>query len=201
MTFHEMVDLLRWDWRVNPGFSWDRQRARLFVTELRLEQFVYGKTHPRPGWLAASLWLVCRGLGSLFQWCLCNSNIPGSVQVGRGLRLPHPQNIIVAGTARLGEFCTLYHNVTIAWNGFLPTRAGAPCIGNRVLIGTGAILIGDISIGSQVLIGAGAVVSQSVLDGPRVTCVQPVISSRTLKENATEPGSPEHLRDPYAIWR
>ena len=29
MTFHEMVDLLRWDWRVNPGFSWDRQRARL----------------------------------------------------------------------------------------------------------------------------------------------------------------------------
>jgi serine acetyltransferase len=181
--------------------SWDRLRARLLLTELRLEQFFYARTRSQPGRLASAWWLTCRGLGTIFQWFLCNSNIPGSAQIGRGLRLPHPQNIILAGTARLGEFCTIYHNVTIAWNGFLPARPGTPCIGDRVLIGAGAILIGDISLGSEVLIGAGAIVSEDVPDNARVTCARPVISSRLSSPGRAEAGSPEHLADPYAIWR
>jgi serine O-acetyltransferase len=201
MTITELVDLLRWDYRVNPGLSWDRLRARLLLTELRLEQYIYSQTQSHQGRLVLALWLACRGLGAVFQWFLCNSNLPGSAQIGRGLRLPHPQNIILAGTARLGEFCTVYHNVSIAWNGFLPARPGAPCIGDRVLIGAGAILIGDIAIGSQVLIGAGAVVFEDVPDHSRVTCARPVVSPRPCSPNRVEPGSPEHLQDPYAIWR
>jgi serine O-acetyltransferase len=201
MSFPELLDLLRWDWRVNPARSWDGLRARLFLTELRLEQYVYRKARRRPGRPASAVWFTCRGLGSLCQWLLCNSNIPGTVEIGRGLRLPHPQNIIVAGTARIGEFCTLYHNVSIAWNGFLPARPGAPCLGDRVLVGAGTILIGDIAVGSNVLIGAGAVVSEPVPDNARVTCARLLIAFRPPPVGAAEPGSPQHLRDPYALWR
>jgi serine acetyltransferase len=203
MTLSQLLTLIAWDMRVNRGFSLDSIRAKLLLLEFRVEQFIYHKTHLRANVLILAIWYLYRLFGSIFQWALCHSNIPGSLSIGRGLRLPHPQNIVITGFAAIGEFCTVYHNVTIAWNGFngtiTPTRS--PKIGNRVLIGTGAILIGDITIGSDVLIGAGAVVAQSVPDHSRVTSVRPEISPRRPSAEAAEPGSERHILDPYSIWR
>lgn len=187
--------------KINRGLSFDSIRAKLLLIEIRLEQYVYRKTHPRSFALTIIFWYICRGFGSIFQWFLCNSNIPGSVTLGRGLRLPHPQNIIIAAFADIGEFCTIYHNASIVWNGFKPTAPLSPKIGDKVLIGTGAIIIGDISIGSAVLIGAGTVVTHSVPDHSRVTSVRANISSRTPSRKRVEPGSEQHLKDPYSIWR
>jgi serine O-acetyltransferase len=200
MTFPQLIDLIRWDMRVNQGFSLDRIRAKLVLIEIRLEQYIYHKFGEEQSPLRL-VWYLGRFLGSVFQWLLCNSNIPGSVTIGKGFRLPHPQNIIIAGLSDIGEFCTIYQNVSIAWNGFKPTVPLRPKIGSQVLIGAGAIIVGDIDIGSYVLVGAGAIVAQSVPDYSRVTSVHPNISSRPLSLEAVEPGSEKHLKDPYSIWR
>lgn len=199
MSVHQLFDLIAWDVRINAGLSLDSIRATLLLIEVRLEQYVYRacKNHQA----ARLFWYGFRFLGSIFQWLLCNSNIPGTITIGRGLRLPHPQNIILAGYADIGEFCTIYHNVSIAWNGFKRVVPGSPKIGSQVLIGAGAILVGDITIGSDVLIGAGAVVTRSVPEHSRVTSGRPEVTPRSPSEDAAEPGSPRHIRDPYSIWR
>ncbi|MBK9944785.1 MAG: serine acetyltransferase-like protein [Kouleothrix sp.] len=198
MTFTELIDLIAWDLRINRGYSFDSVRAILLLIEVRIEQYTYRKCRTFP---LFGIWYIVRCFGSMFQWFLCNSNIPGTITIGRGLRLPHPQNIILAGYADIGEFCTIYHNVSIAWNGFKRTVPSSPKIGDQVLIGAGAILVGDITVGSDVLIGAGAVVTRSVSDHARVTSPRPDITHRTPSALAATPGSEQHIRDPYSIWR
>lgn len=201
MTLSELLQLLVWDIRVNRGWSLDRLRAKLLLVEVRLEQYVYRKLRPPSGRWRRIGWYLCRFPGSLFQWFLCNANIPGSVTIGRGLRLPHPQNIIITAFAELGEFCMLYHNVTIARNSMQLTSPASPKIGNKVLIGAGAIILGEIVIGSEVLIGAGTVVTQNVPDHSRITNAPSVIVQRTASRDVAEPGSKRHLEDPYSLWR
>jgi serine acetyltransferase len=199
MTLAQMLTLIAWDLRINRGFSFDCIRAKLLLVEVRIEQYVYRKCRAQA--MPMIVWYFFRLFGSIFQWMLCNSNIPGTITIGRGLRLPHPQNIILAGFADIGEFCTIYHNVSIAWNGFKRTVPLSPKIGGSVLIGAGAILVGDITIGSDVLIGAGTVVSRSVPDHSRVTSARAEISPRCPSAEAAEPGSEQHILDPYSIWR
>ncbi len=199
MTLQQLIYLIAWDIRINRGVSWDRFRAMLLLVEVRIEQYVYRKRQING--ITQVLWYVTRFAGSILQWFLCNSEIPGSVTLGRGLRLPHPQNIVVAGFADIGEFCTIYHNVSIAWNGFKPTVPLSPKIGTRVLIGAGVIIVGDLTIGADVLIGAGAVVTRSVPDHSRVTSPRPDIAPRQSSPEAAQPGSARHLQDPYSIWR
>jgi serine acetyltransferase len=201
MSISEMLNLIRWDMRINRGASWDNIRTKLFLIELRLEQFWYGRLHQKPTRAKHTLWLLIRGIGSVLQWFFCNSNIPGTVPIGPGLRLPHPQNIIVTGWAEIGTFCTIYQNTTIALNGFQPTTTGFPKLGDRVLVGAGAIVLGNVTIGSDVLIGAGTVVSMDVLDHSRVTGGRAQVVERVSSDEAAVPGSTRHQQDPYAIWR
>lgn len=78
--------------------------------------------------------------------------------------LPHGLNgIIVSHNAVIGENCTILHQVTIGEG-----RGGAPVIGNNVLIGAGAKVIGKVRIGNNVKIGAGCVVMQDVPDDTTV---------------------------------
>lgn len=79
-------------------------------------------------------------------------------------RLPHGlHGVYISRFASVGRDCCIYQNVTIGEIG----RA-APRIGDRCLIGAGAILVGGITIGSDVKIGAGAVVHTDVPDGSTV---------------------------------
>jgi len=76
-------------------------------------------------------------------------------------QLPHGLNgIIVSHNAVIGKNCRIYHQVTIGEG-----RGGAPVLGDHVVIGAGAKLIGGIMIGNYVKIGAGCVVMQDIQDG------------------------------------
>lgn len=86
-------------------------------------------------------------------------SIPAQANIGKGLRIHHFGGLIVHSAAVIGEYCTVYHGVTLGDRG---GRGGAPTVGNRVLIGTGAKLIGDIVIGDDCVIGANAVVHTCV---------------------------------------
>lgn len=200
LSLKQTVDLIRWDLQVNRGWSFDHLRAQLLLIEVRAEQYIYSKMK-RQSTGGSLAWGITRFVGSIYQWALGQCNIPGSIQIGRGLRLPHPQNIVIAYRAHIGEFCTIYHDVSIVWNGFVKTKPNSPHIGNRVMIGTKAIIIGDVEIGDDVLIGAGAIVPKSVPAQSRVINEAAHVQPRPISTAAAEPGSEEHIKKPYSIWK
>lgn len=91
----------------------------------------------------------------------CGISIPACCQIGRGFRIHHFGGIIFHPSVRIGENCTCYHGVTIGDSG---GHGKAATIGDHVLIGAGAKVIGEVSIGNHVVIGANAVVTKDVPD-------------------------------------
>ncbi|MDM0611805.1 hypothetical protein QTH09_12320 [Clostridium perfringens] len=69
----------------------------------------------------------------------------------------HPNGIIIHKDVVLGDYCTIYHQVTIGSNDKGNVNDVAK-IGNNVYIGSGAKIIGPLNIGNNVKIGANAVV-------------------------------------------
>lgn len=86
-------------------------------------------------------------------------SIPARCKIGKGLRIHHFGGIIFHSTAELGDYCTVYHGVTIGDRG---GRGRAARIGDYVVIGTGAKIIGEVTIGNYCKIGANAVVTKDM---------------------------------------
>jgi serine O-acetyltransferase len=105
-------------------------------------------------------------------------SLPAQARIGQGLRIHHFGGIIVNSESSIGEYCTLYHGVTL---GDLGGWGGAPRVGNYVVIGAGAKLLGNIEIGDYCYIGANAVVRRSVPKGCLAVGVPAVIKSRTRR--------------------
>lgn len=87
---------------------------------------------------------------------------PGA-KIGDGLFIDHGMGVVIGETAIIGNNCTIYHNVTLGGTGKEKGRRH-PTLGNNVLIGAGAKLLGAINIGNNTLIGANAVVLNDVPD-------------------------------------
>lgn len=85
---------------------------------------------------------------------------PGAC-IGPGLFIDHGMGVVIGETAEIGEDVTMYHGVTLGGTS-LNKGKRHPTIGNRVVIGTGAKMLGAITIGDDSRIGANAVVVKSV---------------------------------------
>ncbi len=85
---------------------------------------------------------------------------------GPGLHLPHGK-VVINARAKIGEHCKIMSDVTVGVIGS-HLKSCAPRIGNRVYIGTGAKIIGDIEIADDIVIGANAVVTKSFTE-PNIT--------------------------------
>jgi serine O-acetyltransferase len=94
---------------------------------------------------------------------LLQVELPCEAVIGRRLVIEHIGGIIISGDAVLGDDCTLRNGVTIGLR--RKGTRGSPRIGNRVDIGAGAKILGDIVIGDDVAIGANAVVLCDVPSG------------------------------------
>ena len=81
---------------------------------------------------------------------------PGA-KIGQGLFIDHGHGIVIGETAEIGDDCILFQRVTLGGTG---KHAGKrhPTVGNHVLIGTSATLLGPITVGDNVKIGAEAVI-------------------------------------------
>jgi len=88
-------------------------------------------------------------------------SIPACCSIGKGFRIHHFGGIIFHPSVEIGENCTLYQGVTIGDRGGSGLAAK---IGNNVLIGAGAKIIGEITINDNCRIGANAVVTRSMPD-------------------------------------
>lgn len=78
---------------------------------------------------------------------------------GSQLFLPHPFGIVVHAGVVLGDGCTLFQHVTI---GETTTRPGVPVLGDDVVVGAGAVILGAIKVGDGARVGANAVVLDDV---------------------------------------
>jgi serine O-acetyltransferase len=91
---------------------------------------------------------------------------PGAV-IGRRFFIDHGMGVVIGETAEVGDDVLMYHQVTLGGRSRGRTKRH-PTVGNRVLLGAGAKLIGPITIGDDVKIGANALVVKDVAPGQTV---------------------------------
>ncbi len=106
---------------------------------------------------------------------------PGA-QIGRRLFIDHGMAVVIGETAVVGDDVHLYHEVTLGGTGN-ETGKRHPTIGDRVTIGAGAKVLGNISIGSDSAIGANAVVVKSA---PPWSTLVGIPAQRRPRSNAVE---------------
>ena len=86
-------------------------------------------------------------------------SIPARCKIGKGFLIYHFGGIIFLKSVEIGDFCTVYHEVTIGDRG---GYGGAAKLGNNVLVGAGAKIIGEVQIGDNCKIGANCVVTKDM---------------------------------------
>lgn len=96
-------------------------------------------------------------------------------EIGEKIKLPHLNGIVIAGKAKIGSNCTIFQQVTIGIKGTDENNLAAE-IGNNVLIGAGAKIIGNIKIGNNVKIGANAVVTKDIPDNCTVVQYNKIVN-------------------------
>ena len=133
----------------------------------RLEVFlVYSGLHAI--WIQRiTHWLWRRNVRFLARWLsqaargLTGIEIHPGAQIGPGFFIDHGMGVVIGETAEIGADVTLYHGVTLGGTS-LEKGKRHPTIGDRVVIGAGAKVLGAITIGADSRIGANAVVVKSV---------------------------------------
>ncbi|CAL6063356.1 Serine_acetyltransferase [Hexamita inflata] len=85
---------------------------------------------------------------------------PGA-QIGQCLFIDHGMGVVIGQTAIIGDYCLLYQGVTLGGTG---NEVGKrhPTLGNNVVVGSGAKVLGNIQLGDNVKVGAGSVVLKSM---------------------------------------
>ena len=113
-------------------------------------------------WEIGLMWLA-RLTSHLGRW-LTGIEIHPGAKIGRRFFIDHGMGVVIGETAEIGDDCTLYHGVTLggtSWN----KGKRHPTLGNGVVIGAGAKILGPITIGAGAKIGSNAVVVKEVPPG------------------------------------
>ena len=92
---------------------------------------------------------------------------PGAT-IGRGLFIDHGMGVVIGETTIIGDNCTIYQGVTLGGTGKEKGKRH-PTLGNNVMVGSGAKVLGPFTVGDNSKIAAGAVVLSEV--PPNSTCV------------------------------
>lgn len=110
-------------------------------------------------WCHGFKWLA-RFLSHLVRWITGIEIHPGA-RIGRRFFIDHGMGVVIGETAQIGDDCTLYHGVTLGgttWN----KGKRHPTLGNDIVVGAGAKILGPLKIGDGVRIGSNAVVLKNV---------------------------------------
>ncbi len=91
---------------------------------------------------------------------------PGA-QIGRGFFIDHGMGVVIGETAEIGENCTLYHGVTLGGTSWAKEKRH-PTLGDNVIIGSGAKVLGPFKVGNNSKIGSNSVVVKEVPESATV---------------------------------
>ncbi len=139
-------------------------------------------------WRFKFKWLA-RFVSSLARWFTGIEIHPGAV-IGRRFFIDHGMGVVIGETAEIGDDCTLYHGVTLGGTTWQKGKRH-PVLGNNVVIGAGAKILGPIVLADNVRVGSNSVVVKSIDESQTVVGVP----GRVLKNNKIQSS---HF-DSYAV--
>ncbi|PKO59407.1 MAG: serine O-acetyltransferase [Betaproteobacteria bacterium HGW-Betaproteobacteria-19] len=106
-------------------------------------------------------WRYPARLLSFMARVFSNVDIHPGARIGRRFFIDHGAGVVVGETAEIGNDVTLYHGVTLGGTTWNPGKRH-PTLGDHVVVGAGAKILGAITIGSRVRVGANSVVVKNV---------------------------------------
>jgi serine O-acetyltransferase len=136
-------------------------------------------------WLWQQHWhWPARFLSFLGRW-LTGIEIHPGAHIGRRFFIDHGMGVVIGETAVIGDDCTLYHGVTLggtSWN----KGKRHPTLGNGVVVGAGAKVLGPIDIGEGARIGSNSVVVKPVPAGVTVVGIPAHIIDSSAKQQQAQ---------------
>ncbi len=150
-----------------------------------LHRFAHRLWGARLRWLARFLAYLSRALTGI--------EIHPAARIGRRFFIDHGMGVVIGETAVIGDDCTLYHGVTLGGTSWQKGKRH-PTLGDGVIVGAGAKILGPIAIGRGAKIGSNAVVVHEV--PPMATAVG--IPARVI---AADSDSPDKGFAAYALTR
>lgn len=147
-------------------------------------------------------WCLRHNLKFLARWISQRSRHKTGIEIhpgatiGKGLFIDHGMGVVIGETTVIGDNCTIYQNVTLGGTG-KETGKRHPTLGNNVLVGSGAKVLGPFKVGDNARIAAGAVVLSEV--PPNATAVG--VPARVVKVNGVRSETLDqiHVSDPVAL--
>ena len=134
---------------------------------------------------------------SQFAKFLTGIEIHPAAKIEGGVFIDHGAGVVIGETTEIGDYCTLYQNVTLGGTG-KDTGKRHPTLGNNVLVGAGARVLGPMKIGDNSKIAANAVVLEEV--PPNCTAVG--VPARVVKRDGVRVGNSDldqiHIPDPVS---
>jgi serine O-acetyltransferase len=145
--------------------------------------------HRVSNWLYRHKWYIPARLVSQFARFATGIEIHPGATIGKRLFIDHGLGVVIGETAEIGDDVLLYQGVTLGGTGNMRGKRH-PTVGNRVVVGTGASVLGNIRLADDVKVGAGSVVVHSVPEGATVIG----IPGRVVKARGETMGVLEHGR-------
>jgi serine O-acetyltransferase len=131
-------------------------------------------------WLKAhNVPILPRVISQLARW-VTGVEIHPSAKIGTGFFIDHGMGVVIGETAEIGDYVTLFQGVTLGGTGKERGKRH-PTLGNHVVVGAGAKILGGITIGDNVKIGANSVVLKNVAANSTVIGVP----ARVIKTQGT----------------
>ena len=120
-----------------------------------------GRSHRRANWFFRhNMKFIARFISQRSRHKTGIEIHPGAT-IGKGLFIDHGMGVVIGETTEIGENCTLYQGVTLGGTG-KDTGKRHPTLGNNVLVGCGARVLGPFKVGDNARIAAGAVVLNEI---------------------------------------
>ena len=141
-----------------------------------------------------NLRLVARWLSQWARFFTAIEIHPGA-QIGHRLFIDHGMGVVIGETSIVGDDVTLYQGVTLGGTGKEKGKRH-PTIGNGVVVGTGAKVLGNIVVGDNCRVGAGSVVLRSIPDNSTIVGVPGHIVLRNGKRVIIS--DPKEISDPMS---
>ena len=110
--------------------------------------------------------ILPRVISQLARW-VTGVEIHPSAEIGTGFFIDHGMGVVIGETAEIGDYVTLFQGVTLGGTGKERGKRH-PTLGNHVVVGAGAKILGGITIGDNVKIGANSVVLKNVASNSTV---------------------------------
>jgi serine O-acetyltransferase len=135
--------------------------------------------HRAAHWCHVQGWVTFSRIISQLGRFLTGIEIHPAARLGRRVFIDHGMGVVIGETAEVGDDCTIYHGVTLGGVNLTSGEKRHPTIGNNVILGAGAKVLGSFTVGDNAIIGSNAVVLKEVAAGETLIGVP----ARTTEEH------------------